>query len=155
MESKWLKISWWIMRDTFQQLCSVSHIEISSSQDQTSSSDLITAKQLKKLQLNSQSWNYPWTQGPRCALEESRCFQKTSCRQSRLPLPRAAVSTYESWIWQDSLESIPKNFYVFFPCSGTTSGNWGQNRQTDNAARICQSNTTLSIFKIPVKAAAF
>lgn len=85
IKSKWLKTIWWIMCNTFQQLSSVSHVEISTSWDQMSSSDLIIANQLKNLQLNSQQhWNSPWTQGRRCALEELQCFQKRSCRQSSL-----------------------------------------------------------------------
>ena len=104
------------MCNTFQQLSSLSHVEISTSWDQMSSSDLITANQLKKLQLNSQqSWNSPSTQGPQRALEESQCFQKRSRRQSRLPLPYATAFTYESWICQERLESIPKLFTYFFP----------------------------------------
>lgn len=156
VKSNWLKTIWWILCNTFQQLSSVSHVEISTSRDQMSSSDLITANQLKKLQLNSQqSWNSRWTQGPQHALEKLQYFQKRSCRQLRLPLPYAAAFTYESWICPERLESIPKFFYILFLSSGTTSGNWDPSRQTHNTALICQSNTTLSIFKILVKAAVF
>lgn len=144
IKSKWLKTIWCIMCNTFQQLSSVSHVEISTSWNQMSSSDLITTKQLKKLQLNSQqSWNSPWTQGRQRALEESQCFQKRSCRQLRLPLPYAAAFTYESWMGQERLESIPKFFYILFPSSRTTSGNGDASRQTDNTALIRQSNITL------------
>lgn len=96
IKSKWLKTIWWIMCNTFQQLSSVSHVEISTSWDQMSSSDLITTNQLKKLQLNSQqSWNSPWTQGPLTCFGGVAVFS-----EQKLQAIKAATSTYCSFhLW--------------------------------------------------------
>lgn len=84
IKSKWVKTTWWIMHNTFQELSSASHVEISISQNQTFS----TISQLQKLQLHShQSWKHRRTQQSLWASEKPQLSEETLQRNEAAASP--------------------------------------------------------------------
>lgn len=84
IKSKWVKTTWWIMHNTFQELSSASHVEISISQNQTFS----TISQLQKLQLHShQSWKHRRTQQSLWASEKPQLSEEKLQRNEAAASP--------------------------------------------------------------------